>query len=65
MIFALAFMLVGTFTFANSAKLVTMFKHAVTVYTSCGETGMIIVQDGDTTQDVIDMANEMEEWLCG
>jgi len=63
--FALAFMLVGTFAFANSAELIEAFKHAITVITSCGETGMIIVQDGDTMGDVIDMAMDMDEWLCG
>lgn len=63
--FALAFMLVGTFAFANSAELIEAFNHAITVNTSCGETGMIIVQDGDTIADVIEMAMVMEEWLCG
>jgi len=63
--FALAFMLMGSFAFANSQKMTYIIKNAITVITSCGETGMIIVQDGDTIEDVLDMVNDMEEWLCG
>lgn len=57
----LAFMFVGSFVFASAYY----FNHAITVYTSCGETGVIIVQEGDSTEDIMEMAQEMEDWLCG
>lgn len=54
-------MFVGSFVFASAYY----FNHAITVYTSCGETGVIIVQEGDSTEDIMEMAQEMEDWLCG
>lgn len=65
--FALALMLVGTFAFANTSKTASELDldGGVTVNTSCGEVGTIIVRPGDTVIDILEMAQEMEEWLCG
>ncbi len=62
----LAFVLATSFGFANTntAQLNEDDNYPITVHTSCGVTGMIIVQDGDTLADIIDMAMDMEAWLC-
>lgn len=62
--FLLTFMLVGSFAFANSNQLTSPFN-CITVYTSCGEVGCVLTQEGDTFEDVLEMVDELEEWLCG
>lgn len=62
-----AVMFLGVFTFAHSSKIVSELdlNNYITVTTSCGEVGTILVRENDTMEDILDMVNDMEEWLCG
>lgn len=67
--FALAFMLVGSFGFANSDFQTEKFEltlDQVLVYeTNCGETAILhFTGDQVTFSEVVDMMNNAEEWLC-
>jgi len=64
----LALVLVGTFAFANNDVVNTINMednyHWVDVLLPCGITGVVLYEDGDTLEDINDMANFMAEDLC-
>lgn len=62
--FALAFASSSLLTFANTSELIKPFG-SVMVTTSCGIVGYVLTHADDTTEDIIEMAQDLEEWLCG
>lgn len=60
----LVFVLVTATSFAINNQTVEVFKkqYSTMVTTSCGATGMIMY---DTVGEAIELAMDMDEWLCG
>lgn len=68
LVLSLVFVLAYSFSFAGTTIITKNYmedNYPITVHTSCGITGMIIAQDGDTISDIVEMALEMDEWICG
>lgn len=63
LVLALTFVLMGSLSFAKvnlADKL-----HAITFTSSCGLSGSIWYDSSATTYDVLEMAAELEAYLCG
>ena len=60
--FTLFFALVTATSFAKTESKREIKKYSAVVTTSCGATGVILF---DTVQSAIELAMDMEEWLCG
>ena len=60
---ALLFTTSSLLTFANTSELVKPFG-SIMITTSCGEVGYVLTNANDTTEDILEMAQELEDWLC-